>query len=148
MNMKQAVVTIKYEEEKLNAIKQYMGKRMQTLSLNWTKCWEKCMKNMFPRPWENTSTAGEMFRQPSRKAIKILREALEHLPECLRRMSNGRRVAVGKQGEGKANPPCDRPWADLCPCFTKVDKVTDQHLFCPVWANLEKNNGNRREWQL
>lgn len=32
--MKQAVVTIKYEEEKLNAIKQYMGKRMQTLSLN------------------------------------------------------------------------------------------------------------------
>ena len=28
-----------------------------------------------------------MFRQPSRKAIKILREALEHLPECLRRMS-------------------------------------------------------------
>ena len=27
MNMKQAVVTIKYEEEKLNAIKQYMGKK-------------------------------------------------------------------------------------------------------------------------
>lgn len=25
--MKQAVVTIKYEEEKLNAIKQYMGKK-------------------------------------------------------------------------------------------------------------------------
>lgn len=32
--MKQAVVTIKYEEEKLNAIKQYWEKRMQTLSLN------------------------------------------------------------------------------------------------------------------
>ena len=30
--MKQAVVTIKYEEEKLNAIKQYMGKKMPTLS--------------------------------------------------------------------------------------------------------------------
>lgn len=44
-----------------------------------------------------------------KKSNKILREALEHLPECLRRMSNGRRVAVGKQGEGKANPPCDRP---------------------------------------
>ena len=27
MNTKQAVVTIKYEEEKLNAIKQYMGKK-------------------------------------------------------------------------------------------------------------------------
>jgi hypothetical protein len=46
-----------------------------------------------------------MFRQPSRKAIKILREALEHLPECLRRMSKSRGVAVGKQGEGKANHP-------------------------------------------
>ena len=78
--MKQAVVTIKYEEEKLNAIKQYMGKK-------------------------DASTAGEMFRQPSRKAIKILREALEHLPECLRRMSKSRGVAVGKQGEGKANLP-------------------------------------------
>lgn len=29
--MKQAVVTIKYEEEKLNAIKQYMGKVRQAL---------------------------------------------------------------------------------------------------------------------
>lgn len=29
--MKQAVVTIKYDEEKLNAVKQYMGKRMQIL---------------------------------------------------------------------------------------------------------------------
>ena len=32
--MKQAVVTIKYEEEKLNAIKQYMGKKDADLSLN------------------------------------------------------------------------------------------------------------------
>ena len=29
--MKQAMVTIKYEEEKLNAIKQYMGRRMLIL---------------------------------------------------------------------------------------------------------------------
>lgn len=29
--MKQAVVTIKYDEEKLNAVKQYMGKRTQIL---------------------------------------------------------------------------------------------------------------------
>lgn len=29
--MKQAVVTIKYDEEKLNAVKQYMGKRMRIL---------------------------------------------------------------------------------------------------------------------
>ena len=28
--MKQAMVTIKYEEEKLNAIKQYMGKKETT----------------------------------------------------------------------------------------------------------------------
>ena len=30
--MKQAVVTIKYEEEKLSAIKQYMGKKRPTSS--------------------------------------------------------------------------------------------------------------------
>lgn len=29
--MKQAVVTIKYDEEKLNAVKQYMEKRMRIL---------------------------------------------------------------------------------------------------------------------
>lgn len=29
--MKQAVVTIKYDEEKLNAVKQYMGKKMRIL---------------------------------------------------------------------------------------------------------------------
>ncbi len=29
--MKQAVVTIKYDEEKLNAIRQYMGKKMLIL---------------------------------------------------------------------------------------------------------------------
>ena len=30
--MKQAVVTIKYDEEKLNAVKQYMEKRMRILT--------------------------------------------------------------------------------------------------------------------
>lgn len=32
--MKQAVVTIKYDEEKLNAVKQYMEKRTQILMRN------------------------------------------------------------------------------------------------------------------
>lgn len=32
--MKQAVVTIKYDEEKLNAVKQYMGKRTRILMRN------------------------------------------------------------------------------------------------------------------
>ena len=31
--MKQAVVTIKYEEEKLNAIKQYMGKKLSLIHI-------------------------------------------------------------------------------------------------------------------
>lgn len=48
--MKQAVVTIKYEEEKLNAIKQYMGKKGADFESEMTRCLERCMRNMFPRP--------------------------------------------------------------------------------------------------
>lgn len=48
--MKQAVVTIKYEEEKLNAIKQYMGKKDADFESELNEVLGKCMKNMFPRP--------------------------------------------------------------------------------------------------
>ena len=43
--MKQAVVTIKYEEEKLNAIKQYMGKKdadfESEMEQKWWEMYEK-----------------------------------------------------------------------------------------------------------
>ena len=39
--MKQAVVTIKYEEEKLNAIKQYMGKKDADFESELNEVYEK-----------------------------------------------------------------------------------------------------------
>lgn len=46
--MKQAVVTIKYEEEKLNAIKQYMGKKDADFESELNEVLGKCMKICSP----------------------------------------------------------------------------------------------------
>lgn len=42
--MKQAVVTIKYDEEKLNAVKQYMGKKDADFDAEMRETLGKCMK--------------------------------------------------------------------------------------------------------
>lgn len=59
--MKQAVVTIKYDEEKLNAVKQYMGKKDADFDAEMKETLGKCMKNMYLRQFGSTSRAGEMF---------------------------------------------------------------------------------------
>lgn len=47
--MKQAVVTIKYDEEKLNAVKQYMGKKDADFDAEMRETARKNVwKNMYP----------------------------------------------------------------------------------------------------
>lgn len=47
--MKQAVVTIKYEEEKLNAIKQYMGKKDADFESEMTEVLGKMYEKYVPQ---------------------------------------------------------------------------------------------------
>ena len=47
--MKQAVVTIKYEEEKLNAIKQYMGKKDSDFESEMTEVLGKMYEKYVPQ---------------------------------------------------------------------------------------------------
>ena len=47
--MKQAVVTIKYEEEKLNAIKQYMGKKDADFESEMTEVLGKMCEKYVPQ---------------------------------------------------------------------------------------------------
>jgi hypothetical protein len=47
--MKQAVVTIKYEEEKLNAIKQYMGKKEADFESEMTEVLGKMYEKYVPQ---------------------------------------------------------------------------------------------------
>ena len=55
--MKQAVVTIKYDEEKLNAVKQYMGKKDADFDAEM----KETLGKMYLRQFGSTSRAGEMF---------------------------------------------------------------------------------------
>ena len=66
--MKQAVVTIKYDEEKLNAVKQYMGKKDADFDAELKEVLGKCMRNMCRRRSVNTLKAEGMCRLQSKKA--------------------------------------------------------------------------------
>lgn len=111
--MKQATFTVKYDEEKLNAIRQYMGKKNVDFEGELVEAVGKCMKSMFPRRFGSTSRAEKMRRPPSAGQP----DRRQAVPEFS--------AIRNRQGAGKLPvTPCDRPCGDLCPCLEKVDKQT------------------------
>lgn len=72
--MKQAVVTIKYDEEKLNAIKQYMGKKEADFEGEMNEVLGKLYEKYVPQAVrEYIESRGEVpasVRRPSRTAAR------------------------------------------------------------------------------
>lgn len=74
--MKQAVVTIKYEEEKLNAIKQYMGKKDADFESEMTEVLGKMYEKYVPQAVREYIDSRVMCLQLLRKATKLRQETL------------------------------------------------------------------------
>ena len=94
--MKQAVVTIKYDEEKLNAVKQYMGKKDADFDAELKEVLGKCMRNMCRRQSVSTLKAEGMCRLQSKRQTASRAKTVWH-PAVPRRMNRER----GKHGQDK-----------------------------------------------
>ncbi len=94
--MKQAVVTIKYDEEKLNAVKQYMGKKDADFDAELKEVLGKMYEKYVPEASVNTLKAEGMCRLQSKRQTASREKTVWH-PAVLRRMSRERR----KHGQDK-----------------------------------------------
>ena len=95
--MKQAVVTIKYDEEKLNAVKQYMGKKDADFDAELKEVLGKMYEKYVPQALSvNTLKAEGMCRLQSKRQTASREKTVRH-PAVLRRMSRERR----KHGQDK-----------------------------------------------
>lgn len=94
--MKQAVVTIKYDEEKLNAVKQYMGKKDADFDAELKevlgKMYEKYVPQAVREYIESRGDVPPAIKKANRQQEKTVRH-----PAVLRRMSRERR----KHGQDK-----------------------------------------------
>lgn len=94
--MKQAVVTIKYDEEKLNAVKQYMGKKDADFDAELKEVLGKMYEKYVPQAVrEYIESRGDV--PPAIKRQTASREKTVRHPAVLRRMSRERR----KHGQDK-----------------------------------------------
>lgn len=94
--MKQAVVTIKYDEEKLNAVKQYMGKKDADFDAELKEVLGKMYEKYVPQAVrEYIESRGDV--PPAIKKANRSREKTVRHPAVLRRMSRERR----KHGQDK-----------------------------------------------
>ena len=72
--MKQAVVTIKYEEEKLNAIKQYMGKKDADFESELNEVLGKMYEKYVPQAVREYIDS----RAPSGESDRLVRPRVRH----------------------------------------------------------------------
>ncbi len=85
--MKQAMVTIKYEEEKLNAIKQYMGKKDADFEAEMNEVLGKMYEKYVPQAVrENIESSGDV--PPAIK--KIIKSSVRNIAPS---------AGLGKQNE-------------------------------------------------
>ena len=92
--MKQAVVTIKYDEEKLNAVKQYMGKKDADFDAELKEVLGKMYEKYVPQAVREYIE--RMCRLQSKRQTASREKTVRH-PAVLRRMSRERR----KHGQDK-----------------------------------------------
>ena len=90
--MKQAVVTIKYDEEKLNAVKQYMGKKDADFDAELKEVLGKMYEKYVPQAVREYIES----RLQSKRQTASREKTVRH-PAVLRRMSRERR----KHGQDK-----------------------------------------------
>ena len=94
--MKQAVVTIKYDEEKLNAVKQYMGKKDADFDAELKEVLGKMYEKYVPQAVrEYIESRGDV--PPAIKKANRQRAKTVWHPAVLRRMNRERR----KHGQDK-----------------------------------------------
>ena len=94
--MKQAVVTIKYDEEKLNAVKQYMGKKDADFDAELKEVLGKMYEKYVPRAVrEYIESRGDVPSAIKRQTASVAKTVWH--PAVPRRMNRER----GKHGQDK-----------------------------------------------